>query len=100
MEQDNIEGTVMLEDILGGVVAGPEFASVKFMQVRGDWMAHFISSHKFRWPDARSGPFSLLFKDTQGRTVLRAPVPAGDDVVIGPPTTTSPRPANAVRQTA
>jgi hypothetical protein len=96
-----IEGTVALEDILGSVVAGPESASVRFSQFQGDWVAHFISSHRLRWPDGRSGPVSLVFQDLHGRTFLRAPVPSLQDVVLGPnPAFSSPSEFDQIRHSA
>jgi hypothetical protein len=89
VDEDMIEGTVALEDILGSVVAGPESAAVRFTQFQGDWVARFVSTHRLRWPDGRSGPVSLLFQDLHGRTFLRAPVPSLRDVVLGPSSASS-----------
>jgi hypothetical protein len=90
MGEDVIEGTVVLEDILGSVVVGPETASIKFAQVRGDWVARFVTTHTLKWPQDRSGGLFLLFKDRKGRPFLRAPIPLREDVVVGPRIPTRP----------
>jgi hypothetical protein len=89
MGEDVIEGTVVLEDILGSVVVGPETASIKLAQNRGVWVARFVTTHTLKWPQDRSGGLLLLFKDKKGRAFLRAPIPLRQDVFLGPRIQTS-----------
>jgi hypothetical protein len=99
-DEEVIEGTVVLEDILGGVVAGPQAASVQFAQVRGHWVARFLTTHTLKWPQGRSSGLRLLFKDKLDRAFLRVPIPLRQDVVLGPKIPTSLIQDNGVQRSA
>ena len=83
MREEIIEGRIILEDVNGEIIDGPQASRMLFQADDESWRVAFATSHQFRWPVGKPTEATWLrFDDSQGRVLFRFPMGVQDVVTI------------------